>query len=229
MPVLKKGGKAVRLCGDYKLTANKATRLEQYPIPKIEDLFASLAGGKGFSKLNLNQAYTQIPVEEESKKLTTINIPRGLYQFNRLPFGISSAPAIFHRVMEGLLQGVQGVSVYLNDILVTGRDHEEHLKHLEEVLRRLKEAGLRVKKAKCQFTASWIEYLGHRIDAEGLHPTQEKIEAVKRAPRQRNVSELKSFLGIINYYEKFVPSLATTLAPLYELLRTGSTWVWSMI
>ena len=227
VPVLKKGGKAVRICGDYKMTVNRAARLEQYPIPKIEDLFASLAGGQVFSKLDLTQAYTQIPLEEEAKKLTTINTPRGLYQFNRLPFGISSAPAIFQRVMEGLLLGVKGVSVYVDDILVTGRDEDEHLRHLEEVLKRLKEAGLTVKREKCQFMARSIEYLGHRIDAEGLHPTAEKVEAMKRAPCPRNVTELKSFLGIINYYGKFVPGLVTTLAPLYELLRKRATWIWA--
>ena len=118
-------------------------------------------------------------------------------------------------------------TTYSDDILVTGRDEDEHLRHLEEVLKRLKEAGLTVKREKCQFMARSIEYLGHRIDAEGLHPTAEKVEAMKRSPCPRNVTELKSFLGIINYYGKFVPWLATTLAPLYELLRKRATWIWA--
>ena len=117
VPVLKSDKKTVRICGDFKLTVNQASKLDHYPIPKIEDLFAQLAGGKSFTKLDLSQAYQQLVLEEESKDLTTINTQRGLFRFNRLPFGISSAPGIFQRVMESILKGIPGVVVYIDDIL----------------------------------------------------------------------------------------------------------------
>ena len=119
VPVLKPDGR-VRLCGDYKLTVNPVANTDTYPLPRIEDLFASLSGGKVFSKLDMTQAYLQIPVDEESKKYTTLNTHKGLFQFTRLPFGVASAPSIFQRIMEGILQGIPGVCVYLDDILVSG-------------------------------------------------------------------------------------------------------------
>ena len=117
--------------------------------------------------------------------------------------------------------------VYIDDVLVTGKSEEEHLAALEETLRRLKEAGLRLKKSKCVFMASSVIYLGYRIDAEGLHPVPEKVQALKEAPTPCNVSELKSYLGLLTYYSKFLPNVSTVLAPLYQLLRHDCKWTWS--
>lgn len=169
VPVLKEDRASVRICGDYKLTVNQAPKLDSYPIPKIKDLFATLAGGKNFSKLDMSQSYQQLPLEEESKKYVVINTQWGLYRYNRLLFGISSAPGIFQRTMENLVQGISWVVVFIDDILITGTTEHKHLVGLEEVLTRLEEAGLRLKK----------HHLGHRIDAEGLHPITEKVEAVQ--------------------------------------------------
>ena len=124
MPVVKSNG-SVKICGDYKLTANTATKTESYPLPRIEDVFASLAGGKVFSKLDLSHAYLQLPVAEDSQPLRTVNTHKGLYRYLRLPFGVSSAHAIFQRTMETLLQGLHHVCVYLDDILITGRYQED--------------------------------------------------------------------------------------------------------
>ena len=162
--------------------------MDRYPIPKIEDLFASLAQGEKFTKLDMSQAYQQLILDEESRKYVVINTHKGLFQYTRLPFGISSAPAIFQRVMEGLLQGIPHVSVYLDDILITGKNDVEHLATLEAVLTRFEEAGLRLKRSKCVFMAPSVEYLGHRIDAEGLHPTESKVKAIKNAPVPKNVT-----------------------------------------
>ena len=118
---------SMRLCGDYKVTINRVTKVDKHPIPRIRDILSTLSGGKSFTKLDLAHAYQQVSLDEESQKLTTINTPKGLYQYTRLPFGISSAPAIFQRVMETLLQGIPNVSIYIDDILVTGRMQEEHL------------------------------------------------------------------------------------------------------
>ena len=143
--VLKRDKNSVRICGDFSVTVNPVSKLDKYPIPRVEDLFARLRKGKCFSKLDLSQAYQQLPLDEESKKYVVINTHRGLFQYTRLPFGISSAPGIFQRVIESLLQGIDGVVVYLDDILITGSTEEGHLKALDEVLSRLDRAGLRVK------------------------------------------------------------------------------------
>ena len=141
MPVLKSDKKSVRICGDFKRTVNQALKVDKYPIPKIEDLFSSLSGGKSFSTSDMSQAYQQVILDEPSKKLVVINTSKGLFQYTRLPFGISCAPGIFQRVMDSLLKGIPGVVVYLDDILVTGPSEEEHLSSLKQVLTRLQEAG----------------------------------------------------------------------------------------
>ena len=219
VPVLKSDG-GVRIYGDYKVTINHAARLEKYPIPRIEELFTSLAGGKTFSKLDLSHAYLQIPLDEASRRLVTINTHKGLFEYRRLPLGIVSAPSIFQRVMENLLQGIPRVCVYLDDILVTGSTEEEHLSNLAQVLTRLGTAGTRLKREKCAFMLDRVSYLGHVISCEGLRTGDLKVKAIVDAPDPRDLSELRSFLGMVNYYGKFLPNLATTLSPLYHLYRS---------
>lgn len=123
VPVAKPNG-TVRICGDYKLTVNQVSKLDNYPIPKTEDLLATLGGGEKFTKLDMSQAYQQMTLDEESRKFTTINTHKGLFQYNRLPFGVSSAPGIFQRTMENLLQGIPNVIVRMDDILISGKDDE---------------------------------------------------------------------------------------------------------
>ena len=142
VPVLKSDRESIRLCGDFKMTVNQIAKPDQYPIPRLEDLFATLAGGKTFTKLDMSQAYQQNELDEESKPCVGINMHKGLFRYNRLHFEVSAAPAIFQRVMESLLQGIDGVVVYLDDILVMGRTDEEHLATLEKVLDRMEQAGL---------------------------------------------------------------------------------------
>ena len=225
VPIVKQDG-TVRICGDYKVTINRASKLDTYPLPRVEDLFAALGNGKSFTKLDLAHAYQQIKLDEASRDLTVINTHKGLYRYNRLPFGVSSAPAIFQRIMEGILQGIPNVAVYIDDILVTGKTDEEHLDTLDRVLTRLQEKGLRLKKRKCEFMRPSVEYLGHIISAEGLRPTQEKVRAINDAPAPQNVTQLRSFVGLVNFYSKFLPNLATRLAPLYHLLQKEAKWCW---
>ena len=127
MLVLKSDKKPVRICGDFKKTVNRAPHVDKYPIPKIEDLFSSLAGGKLFSTLDMSQTYQQILLDELRKNLVVINTPKGLFNYNRLPFGVSCSPGIFQRSVDSLLKGIPGVVVYLDDILITGPPEEEHV------------------------------------------------------------------------------------------------------
>lgn len=143
VPIVKQDGN-IRICGDFRRTVNRAAVLDPYPLPRIEDIFAKLSGGKLFSKLDLAHAFLQIPLDDDSKKYVVINTHKGLYRYNRLPFGIHSAPAIFQRNIDTVLQGIPNVSAYIDDILLTGSTMKEHLETLEVVLARLEAANLPV-------------------------------------------------------------------------------------
>ena len=160
VPIVKEDG-TIRICGDCKQTINQAAKLDNYPIPKIEDLYATLGGGMEFTKLDLSQAYQQLELDEELKKYTTINTLKGLFRYNRLPYGIASAPGIFQHTIESLLQGIPQVVVRIDDILVTGKTRDKHLENLKEVLTRLDKAGIRLKLKKCVFLQNQVIYLEH--------------------------------------------------------------------
>ena len=224
VPVLKKDKKSIRICGDFSVTVNRAIELDTYPIPRIEDLFTKLSGGKSFSQVDLSQAYLQLQLEEESQKLVVVNTHRGLFKYKRLPYGISSAPGIFQRAIESLLHDIPFVVVYLDDILITGTTDEEHLDTLDKVLHRLESHGLKLNKDKCTFLSPSVIYLRHRNDQNGLHPSDDNVRAVKDAPRLTNVNQLTAYLGVLTYYSKFLPNLVSTLVPLYSLLRSFTRW-----
>lgn len=192
----------------------------------MEELFANLAGGKYFTKLDLSNAYLQLPLDPESKQYVTVNTLKGLFQFNRLPFGVASAPAIFQRYMDTLLQGLRGVSVYLDDILIAGKSIDDNLENLEAVLQKLQAAGLRLNRKKCLFCHTSLEHLGHVISEHGIQPTEDKVHAIKEAPPPKNVGELRSVLGLMNYYSTFLPNLSAQLVPLYNLLKNKQKWHW---
>ena len=222
-----KADHSVQLCGDYKVTINPMLQVDQFPLPKPEDLFATLAGGEKFTKLDLSHAYQQVLLEPESRKYVTINTHKGLYQYNRLPFGVASAPAVFQQTMEKILHGIPRVIVYIDDILVTGEDNKEHMTNLTKVFDRLHSYGERLKKKKCFFMQPSVEYLGYLVDAEGLHATPQKVDAIVNAPRPKNTQELRSVLGLANYYGKFIRNLAEITHPLNTLLRKNTRWKWS--
>ena len=225
VPVMKPDGK-VRICADFKQTLNPNIMVDAFPLPRIEKLFAKLSGGVKFTKLDLSQAYLQFPLDEESQKLCTINTHRGLLQYTRLPFGVSPAVGVFQRRMESLLQGIPGTVCFLDGIIVTGGNDQAHLTSLEQILQKLDNCGLKCKLEKCRFMQDSVDYLGHKVGALGLHPLDTKVAAITRAPSPTNVTQLRSFLGMVNYYGKFLPNLATVLAPLHLLLRRGHRWIW---
>ena len=225
VPVCKANGQ-IRICGDYKVTINRSVVEDKYPLPRVNDLYASLAGGETFSKLDLRHAYLQLPLDEGSREYVTINTHKGLFRYTRLPYGISVAPSIFQRALECVLADIPRVCIFLDDILVTGKTREEHVANLRWVLRRLDEAGLKLNNDKCEFFNQSVVYLGHKIDRDGLHPTDDKVRAIRDAPSPTNVKELRSWLGLLNYYGRFLRNLSTTLAPLHVLLRKETKWCW---
>ncbi|XP_037501564.1 uncharacterized protein K02A2.6-like [Rhipicephalus sanguineus] len=167
VPVVKRNGD-IRLCGDFKLTVNPATHLEQYPLPKIEDIFASLYGGEVFTTLDLRHAYNQLPLDDEARKMAVLNTHKGLFAYNRLAFGIASAPALFQRRLESILQGLPRVKVYLDDIIIAEKQNDDST--LRRVFERLRDNGLKLNLDKCRFRGKQVSFLGHKIDATGLHP-----------------------------------------------------------
>ena len=188
------------ICSDFKTTVNPVLNVDQYPSPTVNDIFSNLAGGQLFTKLDLTQAYLHLEVDQEPRDLLTISTHRGLFLYNRLPYGIASAPAIWQRTMEMVLQDTPGTQVILDDMIITGKTTEEHLPNLAKVLERLDSKCLRVNKRKCAFMCPEIVFCGYKIDKDGLHKTEEKIDAVLEAPQPTNITQLRAFLGLINYY-----------------------------
>lgn len=226
VPVLKRNG-SIRICADYSVTINKQLQVEKYPLPTIQELFTKLHGGEQFSKLDLSMAYNQCKIDEDSQHVTCINTPRGLFNYTRLTFGLSSAPAIFQRTMESIVGNMDGVLLFLDDVLITGKDKMQHLNRLQEVLRRLQDAGLTLQKDKCVFFQHEVSYLGYIINKNGIKKNPEKVKAILEATVPKNITELQSFLGLINYYRTFIPNASSILHPLHSLLQKGCKWNWS--
>lgn len=177
VPVIKKDG-SIRICGDFKVTLNPYIENDQYPLPRIEELFAKLQGGVSFTKLDLSNAYQQVCLDEQSKELVTISTHKGLYRYNRAPFGIASIPAKFQKIMDSLFEGQEGVVVFLDDLLITGRSHQEHMNILNKVLSILQDAGFKISLNKCSFFQKEIAYLGYKINQCGMHTSEDKILAI---------------------------------------------------
>lgn len=227
VPVKKPDG-SIRLCGDYRLTVNVATETDTFPQPTINESLSEVAGGRIFTKLDLKEAYTQLRVSEETANLLTINTPKGLYKMKRLPYGLKACPGIFQRVMETTLAGIKGVTILLDDILISGRNSEEHNSRLEKVLQHLKDVGLRLNKKKCKIATNRVEFLGYVVDENGIHPSEKKVRLITDAKKPKNVKELQAFLGLLNFYERFIKDKATLLEPLHRLLDQNAEWKWNM-
>ncbi|XP_062707298.1 uncharacterized protein K02A2.6-like isoform X1 [Aedes albopictus] len=216
--VVKKDGE-IRMVIDCKVSLNKILIPNTYPLPLAEDIFASLAGCTVFCSLDLAGAYTQLKLSQRSRKYVVINTIKGLYTYNRLPQGASSSAALFQKIMDQILQGLDGVCCYLDDVLIAGKTFKECLDKLESVLARLSSANIHVNFKKCKFFVSSLQYLGHLITNNGLLPAPDKISTIERAKTPENVTELKAYLGLFNYYNKFVPNVSVKLKCLYNLLR----------
>lgn len=225
--VVPKSDGSIRMCVDCKATINKFVKTEHYPLPVIDDIFANIAGSKVFSVIDLKGAYQQLEVVDQCREILTINTQRGLMRFNRLPFGVSVAPSIFQETMDKILVGIKDVYCYLDDILIGGKDFEDCQKKVHEVFERLDKHNVKVNEGKCEYFKEKLEFLGFIISGIGLHPTNEKIEALINAPQPKDLMQLQSFLGMLNYYQRFIPNLSGELHPLYELLQKDVEYVWT--
>lgn len=226
VPVLKADGN-VRICCDYKVTVNKFLKDVNYPLPRIEEIFVALQGGQHFTKLDILCAYNQLMLSEETKRLLAWSTHRGIYVPNRLPYGTKPACQIFQRVLEKVLQGVPGVVNFMDDVVVTGKNKLEHLQNLQSVFERLAEAGFTLNRKKCFFFQTSVAYLGHIIDKEGLHKDTTKVQAILKISRPTNLKEVRAFMGVINYYGKFIQNLATIVQPIYQLLKKDNVFNWT--
>jgi len=214
----------VRICVD--LTAlNKSVRREVHPMASVDENLAKIRGSKIFTKLDANCGFWQLPLDAESRLLTTFITPYGRFCFNRLPFGISSAPEIYQRTMSAILLGIEGVICHMDDVLIHGQTAAEHNERVRRVLTRLRDAGVTLN-SKCAFSKRTITFLGHTVTPEGIRGDPEKVSAIRDFPAPNNVTELQRFNGMVNQFMKFVPGLATLNEPLRQLLRKDTVWRW---
>lgn len=222
MVVVRKNG-SIRLCVDLR-EANKAIIVDRFPLPHSDDLVHQLAGATHFSKINLASAYHQVELTTESRDLMTFIIHDGLFRFRRVCFGLASPPAAFQKMMTSILRGCRGVLCYIDDI-VYGKTAAEHNANVHDVLQRISVAGLRLND-KCLFNVQELTFLGHVVSHNGLSPLKSKVEAVVHAPAPTNITELRSFLGLVSYYAKFMPHFADVVEPLRQLLGQGAFFSW---
>ena len=216
-----------RICIDYR-KLNKTLVKDSYPLPRIEDIFATLGKAKFFSTLDLKSGYHQISVAPEHREKTAFCTRNALYHFNRLPFGIASAHSIFQRMISRVLHGIEGhhAMAYLGDILIFSKTFEEHLKHLEDVFTRLKTANLSLNQKKCHFMKSEIEYLGHIVSPDGIRPNPEKVRSIQTLDPPTTVKGVRSFLGLAGYYRNFIPQFSAIARPLTKLTRKNERFIW---
>ncbi|XP_061191756.1 uncharacterized protein LOC133199998 [Saccostrea echinata] len=224
--VRKKDG-GVRWCVDYR-KLNEVTQKDAYPLPKIEECLDTLGGSKLFSTLDLMSGYHQFEVLESDRPKTAFITRHGLFEYTRMPFGLCNAPSTFQRGMELVLRGLQWIIllIYLDDVIITGSTFHEHLSNLRKVFLRFRKFGLKLKPKKCSLFQEEVVFLGHVVSKDGVRANPLLIQDVQRWPIPRSFKELQAFLGLTNYYRRFVKGYADIARPLHNLTRKGVQYQW---
>ena len=223
--VIPKPSGEIRVCVDMR-RANTAVIRERHPIPTIDEVLEKMNGSTVFSKLDLKWGFHQIELAEGSRGITTFSTHKGLFRYKRLMFGISCAPEIYQHVIQQVLAGCEGSENISDDIIVHGKGREDHDEKLKKVLCHLKERGLTLNRQKCEFCMPQLMFMGKVLSKRGVGPTETKIEAIREAREPENASEVRSFLGLVNFNGRFIPNLATTAEPLRRLTRKDVTFKW---
>ena len=220
-----------RFCMDYR-GLNAVTKADTFPLPRINNLLDQLGNSRYFSTLDLASGFWQIRVHPHSQEKTAFITPQGLFEFRVMPFSLTNAPAIFQRLMEEVLRGINPesgpdfVSAYIDDILVFSSTLEEHLAHLELVMKRLEEVGLKLRPTKYRFACEEVEYLGHVITPKGLKPNPRLIAAIREFPVPSSIPDVRRFLGLASYYRRFIPRFVKIAQSLYQLTCKGASFSW---
>lgn len=224
--VLKSNG-MVRICGDFSVGINKYVISDEHPLPRIENIQEAFIGAKKFAKVDITNAFLHMELDEASKKYFVVNTHMGLWKFHRSPQGYCNMPTEWQRTMEIILQGIHGVRVMMDDVIIAAADDSELVTRIEQVFERLQKNGLRLNRKKCVYFVEEIEFCGFTFSAQGMHKSRDKIEAINAVRQPRNVSEVRTFLGMTHFYGRFFPMLAEAAYPLSELLKKGTTFHWS--
>ena len=221
--MIKKKDGAWRFCIDFR-KVNSVTHKDAYPLPRIDETLESLSGSQYFTTLDLASGYWQVEVSESDKEKTAFSTRDGHYEFNVMPFGLTNAPATFQRLMECVLAGLtfEQCLIYIDDIIVFSATFPQHLERLRTVFEHLARAGLKLKPKKCHFARSEIRYLGHIVSRDGVKADPEKLRAITSYPTPRDVKELRQFLGLTNYYRRFIEGYSVIAEPLHKLTRKSA-------
>jgi hypothetical protein len=207
--------------------ANKAIKREKHPMPTLDDLISDLNGSTVFSKLDMTNAYHQLELDEQSRYITTFTTHVGLRRYKRLLFGVNAASEIFQNAIAELLSDIPGAKNLSDDIIVHGKTQKEHDISLRATLKKLEENGAKLNKEKCVFSVNELVFFGHVFGAKGVSADPEKIKTITATTPPKNVSEVRSFLGMTQYVSRFIPNYATMTEPLRRLTRSDVAWTWS--
>ena len=215
-----------RFCVDFRCL-NAVTRKDAYPMPRVDEIFDKCGGARYFSTLDLASGYWKVPVNKQDIGKTAFTVGSNHYEFIIMPFGLTNVLATFQQMMTKLLHGVKGCLVFIDDIIIFADTWDEHQRILEEVLCRIQDADLKIKRSKCQFGKELVEFLGHIVSAKGIHPNPVKVQAVQNFPTPSSLSDVRAFVGMASYYRRYVRDFADIAAPLHDLTKGGQEFCWT--